>query len=311
MPTTRNGDPTHAHPAVTDYAIATLPGSNRRLIVCPTIEHPLDSQHCVFCGGSLTGLRSREHVFPCWLTDHYGTAAQPFQIRWTADWSHELRGEREITMSSLVAGRVCRRCNNGWMSQLETDVAQPLLALASGNRPLAELTTDERALVARWATKTAFALRVADLGPKVVQPGEARALVTGGMPCVQVVARQSDVDLGLGWYTTQWWMVDYPPDAVAECSRLVGRSHKTILTVGRLVFAVCFWPDPKWALVVSKRSHNPLWPARGVWLTYSYATDRHGAPPTVETEIIDMVVGTRIAHPARQQLFLSVDAPWF
>jgi hypothetical protein len=292
-----------------DFTVATVPGSDRRLIVCPTTEYALGTQHCVFCGVHLTGRRSREHIFPRWLTEHHGNATTPVEIRWMADWSHELLGERKLTLSNLVAGRVCRPCNNGWMSQLEDQVVSPLVELASGDRRPAELATHERELIARWATKTAFALRVADLGPRVVDSSHMQALANGGMPPVRVVARQATVDLGLSWCTTQWWMINYPPHSIVEVSRLVGRSHKTILTIGHLVVAICFWPDPRWPLLISRHSHVPLWPERHVWLTYPHATDRHGARPNRETEIIDMVVGTRVAHPGSKKSFTLPDAP--
>ena len=286
----------------------TLPHSNRRLFVGPTEEQPVAPAICVFCGDPLTGRRSKEHVFARWLMAHYDSHAKPFRIAWTSDANDELLADREFAMGNLVAGRVCRDCNNGWMSDLEQDASASLLELASKKRPLATLDASERKTLARWAAKTSFAARSADMGPRLVSAAQAMSLVGGAMPAVHVAARQAPLNLGLGWFATQRWLVSYPDDALAEAARLVSTSHKTVLTIGRLLLSVCFWPDPQWPLVISRCSHSPLWPTHGTWLTYPQATDGHGAGPTAETEIVDMVIGTRIAHPASQGEFVPVAA---
>jgi hypothetical protein len=277
------------------------------VIVCDTIEETSESDRCLFCAAALTGDRAREHVFARWLTSHYSHPSKPFNIDWFADGSGDLRDRRNLTMSRLVAGRVCRTCNNGWMSALESQVSKLLIDLASLTRSLSTLEVSERKLLARWTTKTAFAARSIDLAPKVVKPEQHRALVNGGMPSVWVLARQAEIDLGLNFFTTQRWLISYPQEARDETAHLVGRSHKTVLTVGHLILAVCHWPDSRWRFAISRLSHSPLWPATGTWLTYGHATNSHGVPPTPGTEIVDMVIGTRVAHPTRGKAFAAVD----
>ncbi|HEX6665505.1 MAG TPA: hypothetical protein VF081_02800 [Solirubrobacterales bacterium] len=286
---------------------ASLGGSGQRLFVTPTTEQITDPTRCIFCAKTLTGRRSREHIFPRWLLGHYEAASAPFHVTWMSDPDDEVREQREFSMGNLVAGRVCTCCNNGWMSQLEQAVSAVLLPLASTERRLRFLTAEERRLIVRWAVKTAFAARSADPGPSLVDPQQASALVDGGLPPVHVVGRQSPVDMGLSWFSTQRWLVSYPESAFDDATELVGTSHKTVLTVGRLLLAVCFWPDPNWSVVVSRQSHTPLWPLAENWLTYPQATDSHGIDPTRETELIDMTVGTRIAHPESQSDFTPVD----
>ncbi|MEO6701676.1 MAG: hypothetical protein ABI140_21035 [Jatrophihabitantaceae bacterium] len=66
--------------------------------------------------------------------------------------------EKKGSVLTARIREVCRTCNNGWMSRLET-VAQPLLerlwapTYAFGRTAL---DVDEAALVATWATKTAW-----------------------------------------------------------------------------------------------------------------------------------------------------------
>jgi hypothetical protein len=76
-----------------------------------------------------------------------------------------------------------------------------------------------------------------------------------------------------------------------------------VLTVGRLVLAICSWPEPEWPIVISRASHVAIWPSDDSWLSYGYATDSHGVAPDVMTEMIDMVVGTIVAHPASASRF--------
>jgi hypothetical protein len=78
--------------------------------------------------------------------------------------------------------------------------------------------------------------------------------------------------------------------------RLVGRSHKTIITVGHLMLSICHWPEASWPIAISRPRHAPVWP-RQDWLAYEQRTDSHGVPPTRDTEVVDLAVGTRIVHP--------------
>ncbi len=287
-----------------------MPGHTPRTFAVPTIYHEIDPRLCTFCEESLSGSRSREHIFPKWLLQTRNIVNDGFQITWASDVDDKLFGQRNLSLGSFVAGRVCRRCNNGWMSQLEQQIKELLSALMEAERQVAELSGFERESLARWATKTAFAYRSADLAPHLVDPRHAHDLAANRMPPVRVVARQASVELGLGCYATQRWMIDYPSPQRHVVETLTGHSHKTVLVLGHLLIAVCYWPEPTWPLVVSRRSHTPLWPL-DAWLTYDYPTDRHGVPPSTETEVIDMVVGTRIAHPTCQDGFFPVASASF
>jgi hypothetical protein len=281
----------------------TLPHGPSRMFVAPTTYREVDSRLCVFCGSDLAGRRSREHIFPKWLLRHRDASRSPYRIDWSSDATGALFGERELGMGSLVAGRVCRDCNAGWMSRLEQDSSGLLRSLVDGERALRGTSSHERELLARWGTKTAFASRSADLSPQLVDPLDMRALAEGKMPRVAVLARQAAVDVGLGVYATQRWLVSYPSSERASVEHRVGRSHRTVLLLGRLLLGVCFWPDDTWPIVISQKSHVALWPTHGSWRTYAHATDRHGVPPTRETELIDFVIGSRVSHPSSQLQF--------
>lgn len=111
---------------------------------------------CVFCG-QVEDLH-RQHIWPDWLT-----GAVP--------WGHDMHthskisGERQVIHQAPPFTRtvraVCqRRCNGGWMSQLENAAKQPLLAMILGKtQPLDRDTQD---VVAFWALQTAFMFAATD-----------------------------------------------------------------------------------------------------------------------------------------------------
>jgi hypothetical protein len=138
---------------------ASLQGGNGRMFVSPTKVVRREPTRCIFCAESLAGRRSREHVFARWVLEHYGLKEAPFEVTLSSDVTNETRAERHMTMDSHVAGRVCRDCNGGWMSDLEGDVGGLLISLAHQGRPLPTLDAAERKLLALWGTKTAFAAR--------------------------------------------------------------------------------------------------------------------------------------------------------
>lgn len=126
---------------------------------------------------------SNEHAWPQWLGQNI--EVEPTQTTRTIGYGRT--GDEELTEApnitvkkngSVLKARVrevCRRCNNGWMSQLETS-AQPLLErLWTPNYVFGRTTisVDEAAVIATWATKTAWVReRVSD--PIVTPSAEMR-----------------------------------------------------------------------------------------------------------------------------------------
>ena len=283
-------------------ATTTRAGGDNAWIVCPTPQDEPAAQACWFCGAALVGAgaarRAREHVFARWLLREFDAQKHPFSVSWNDAYEQDVLEQRTMVLDAFVAGRVCARCNNGWMSRLEDAVRDDLVALARGSRDLGAL--DDRALevLAKWAVKTAYAAQSVALGPKLVPADHRRALCAGDLGVVRVVGRLSAVNLGLTTYGMQRWQIAYPGATRAEVVDAVAQSYKVVLTVGRLVLAVCYWPEPTWPMAISRQSHVAIWPPQGAWRTYEHATDRHGVAPDTATEVIDMVVGTIVAHPA-------------
>jgi hypothetical protein len=125
-------------------------------------------RRCAFCGA--TGALSLEHVLPQWLRQDlahadFSRTNMPFLENFRSDARQRygpdtmsLLNQREMLLQTRVR-RVCRACNNGWMSDLEQQVIpllQPLMAdqtVVLNPAMLATLST--------WACKTAMMLEYA------------------------------------------------------------------------------------------------------------------------------------------------------
>jgi hypothetical protein len=106
-------------------------------------------RQCLFCGGRVT---SKEHVWPLWLLRALGVDTRRTRI-------HLERGTRPVATWSGVdlavdIKYVCERCNNRWMSALETRAQPVLLSLIRGTASV--LKPIAQAAVATWAVKTAM-----------------------------------------------------------------------------------------------------------------------------------------------------------
>ncbi len=61
-----------------------------------------------------------------------------------------------IATGSFRLKRICKGCNNGWMSRLEEQAKSVILPLMKTERKLGSLDEEECRILARWAGKTAL-----------------------------------------------------------------------------------------------------------------------------------------------------------
>lgn len=127
---------------------------------------------CWFC--STPDGRSKEHIFPKWLTRDLGVReveVTPFHMHITGGSVHELSTR---PLAGLVASKICAKCNNGWMSHLETQV-RPLL---TGDVLAGQITPLWAQTLARWFAKTAAVLNVSQNYRMVIRQEDRHALAT-------------------------------------------------------------------------------------------------------------------------------------
>src|SRR5437660_3222973 len=109
---------------------------------------------CFFCLGDADSL---EDAWPRWITNQFKSTQ-----------SSEMQAERhgvKLTpwrplQPELTIRCVCRACNNGWMSQLETRSQHLLQPLLTGER--CGLEPAAQGILTRWSVKTAMVLEALD-----------------------------------------------------------------------------------------------------------------------------------------------------
>lgn len=177
--------------------------------------------------------------------------------------------DRHQTCDGLLAGRICRTCNSGWMEQLEKAAKPTLLDLASSRRQVRDLELREQLLLARWAVKTSLALHATDKRLRVISDSIAhetrlrRNRLANNCSVFAFQTHQPSNGLRLFAFQSQDWFV-LPPRT--ECPTVHLESWKISLRIDQLHLLFVYWPAPlPWRLVGWRSVHMPLWPTRPPW----------------------------------------------
>jgi len=95
-----------------------------------------------------------EHIFAQWFRSLLGAKTlSMFQATLTG----ERQRVRRPPVNNLTMRRVCKLCNNGWMSDLEVAV-EPIMRAIFQGKDVDELGDPELKVVAKWSAKTAITL---------------------------------------------------------------------------------------------------------------------------------------------------------
>jgi len=125
---------------------------------------------CVFCGRN-DSPRTREHVIADWIAREF---PDPKWTRITPNTGKRIPFKNSL---GLVLKKVCKRCNTGWMRELESSVKPILRPLIHAHRGI-NLSLANQWLIATWYFKTASAYDVVEQSkrPCFFSPDERRAL---------------------------------------------------------------------------------------------------------------------------------------
>src|SRR6185503_3427860 len=112
---------------------------------------------CGFCGQNAR--LTREDLIPRWMAD-----LKPPAVDVVTQASHrQIRSWRTVSQKvELVARAFCKRCNNGWMSDLEVEAQPYLLPMVLGHE--VSLSVAAQAPITAWCMKTAMAFEFAGHG---------------------------------------------------------------------------------------------------------------------------------------------------
>ncbi len=104
---------------------------------------------CLFCGKR--GSQTKQHVFGEWLRDLDLKGRSRWEVEQGADTERHILPAGSLFSKKLRI--VCKTCNTGWMSRLETAAKPHIMAMFSGrhNIPLEE---PAQLVLARWAFQT-------------------------------------------------------------------------------------------------------------------------------------------------------------
>lgn len=131
-------------PPTASSAVATGPGVGvlpyGSLMVC---GRTLD--RCIFCDGQPT---TEEHLVADWVLRAFARTKKPqFSLAGTMVTPDQMRLEAAEPIST--ARVVCKPCNNGWMSRIDSAAAQVLKPLVQGKTSV-DLANGAQRAVAGW-----------------------------------------------------------------------------------------------------------------------------------------------------------------
>jgi len=232
----------------------------------------LPKRACIFCGG--TNL-SREHLFADWLTDggpivKTKTDTRTFgKIYWKPDPRREVRRYPGHS-GSMTVKKVCERCNNEWMSDIDNvakAVALPLISTQWNSRIM--LTPEDQRILATWLTKIAI---VGDS----LNSGQGESFITQEARAWFMAHRAPppNWEVYIGLYLGERWRqlaINQHGGNLAipaEPHSITGYIQTTCLGIGNLfsfVYAVES-PDLEVTLGYANRFLRRIWPATGEML---------------------------------------------
>ena len=169
---------------------------------------------------------------------------------------------REHTLGDLLEGRVCSKCNNGWMSRLEQSARPHLHALMVSEEEVENLDNKKRLCIARWACKTTWLLNSASNYRQTVPAPHFRLVAgeSGTLPAnIIVLAAQHASDRTFSWLQSPTWIADVERANSKTIHTLASDSYKISLQLRDLLLLVAWWPEAYWRYGLQRRFHFPLW----------------------------------------------------
>lgn len=258
---------------------------------------------CVFCGGSLGKNRAKEHIFPKWLQERYQIAGLQLDIVLHT----EPRKKRPLTFGSYLSGFVCKQCNTGWMSRLEsrTFIQPVLIPLIDGTFAQGRLEWYQCDMLALWIYKTALMIQSVALGGVYVPKEHFTAINPYGRfsipKDVWICIAESRNEFGFSWLQSRNWKT-FPSDIPLDDAKAVfERSYKISMRVGHLLARVHYFPEPEWDVtdyLYLDDSIRYICPLLGESVTW---------PPSSSVEGIVELDGSLVVRPPHLNLLYDPD----
>jgi len=239
--------------------------------VPPQVSHDrsmeIMKKECLFCGEQLKGNRACEHVFPIWLQEKYNLSNDGLLQTHFSD-KGKVISHRIHPLRNHVYGRVCSKCNNGWMSQLEEKSKSLIIGLSESGLHFDDLNSAQFLFLGRWACKTAYCLHAASNYRSIVPKKhfkfiqENHATLPKG---VWVFAYQHKSSQPFFWFQSPSWFLEGDYDLLSKSSQEIIKheAYKICFSIKDLVLIVAYNPLSDMRLVLLKGVHYPIYPERG------------------------------------------------
>jgi hypothetical protein len=218
---------------------------------------------CLFCSQGLHR-RAKEHVFPLWLQQYLRISEEQIALIVGDTETNRISHRRQLAVGQHLEGRICARCNNGWMSVLETKAAPLLKTLLSLEKDVSSLDMRQKLLFARWATKTAFMINSASVFDRRVPQEHFAELYRSPRRLpgrVFVLAQQHRRSEGFNLFQYPNW--DLVGLAVPESKAVddaFESAYKIGFQLGALLVVVGFFSIRHYVLHLRHGVHVCLWP---------------------------------------------------
>jgi len=148
---------------------------------------------------------------------------------------------------SLVFGGVCKDCNNGWMSTLETDCKPIITKLLNNRHFVTKLNKNEREKLSAWAFKTALMINAGSNYRKIVPLVHFSHLYK-----YQSIIKNINIDIGflperktLEWRQSQIAIGFMRPDEKEFFHELLKQSYKISMQIMSIGIRVSYSPIVK------------------------------------------------------------------
>ena len=160
------------------------------------------TRKCLFCQGNNL---SNEHIFAQWLLKELGLESSKVGMVHMTFFGAPV-SEREHNYLSLVNGRVCEKCNNGWMNDLEIECKPHVIGLMNMENFEEELQwlKNNSEVFSRWAFKNVILLNNASNFWALVPESHFQSLYNGKIPKnVFITVSFCENERGLNWRQSQ------------------------------------------------------------------------------------------------------------
>lgn len=225
----------------------------------------MKDKQCIFCNDLLSGNRSLEHIFPQWLLaflDIKDEVVTPTHF----DNTGNSKSTRKHDLNSMLMGRVCKKCNNGWMSELEQKVMKNLSKLITSEIEVIELNQLDRFELAKWTAKTAYLLNYYSNFDRKIPIDHIKLIYKNNdiAKNVIVLAQQHHGESKFYWFQSASWVCETNQEKRKDIEDYLQKeSYKISLQFGKLILLIACIPSDRFSYIVWKGIHVPLYPTAG------------------------------------------------